>query len=162
MVNRVSSSSLVSIPKEVRTALSLSSTSDAENSVRLCVGSKRVKSKFLYQDADVVTLADKCLVIRNFVCRNYDKFSWRVKFSDIRVTENGLVSGVDRVFKSCQILRFKASAIDSIHSVKLLISTSSFLSYRLVYSPHASMERKIKLCGTLFYGRKNGSVCKWF
>ena len=63
---------------------------------------KRVKSKFLYQDADVILLADKCIVIRSFVCRNYDKVLIETgKFSDnFRVTENGLVSGVDRAFKS--------------------------------------------------------------
>ena len=62
---------------------------------------KRVKSKFLYQDADVILLADKCIVVRSFVCRNYDKVLMETgKFSDNRrVTENGLVSGVDRAFK---------------------------------------------------------------
>ena len=63
---------------------------------------KRVKSKFLYQDADVILFADKCIVVRSFVCRNYDKVLMETgKFSDnLRVTENGLVSGVDRAFKS--------------------------------------------------------------
>ena len=32
-----------------------------------------MKSKFLYQDVDVVSLADKGIVVRCFVCRNYDK-----------------------------------------------------------------------------------------
>ena len=63
---------------------------------------KRVKSKLIYQSADVITLADKCIVVRSFACRNYDKvFVETGKFSDnLRVTENGLVSGVDRAFKS--------------------------------------------------------------
>ena len=63
---------------------------------------KRVKSKFLYQDADVILPADKCIVVRSFVRRNYDKVLMETgKFSDnLRVTENGLVSGVDRAFKS--------------------------------------------------------------
>ena len=63
---------------------------------------KRVKSKFLYQDADVILLANKCIVVRSFVCRNYDKVLIETgKLSDnLRVTENGLVSGVDRAFKS--------------------------------------------------------------
>ena len=63
---------------------------------------KRVKSKFLYQDADVILPADKCIVVRRFVHRNYDKVLMETgKFSDsLRVTENGLVSGVDRAFKS--------------------------------------------------------------
>ena len=63
---------------------------------------KRVKSKFLCQDADVIPLADKCIVARRFVCRNYDKVLMETgQFSDnLRVTENELVSGVDRAFKS--------------------------------------------------------------
>ena len=63
---------------------------------------KRVKSKFLYQYADVITLVDKCIVVRSFVCRNDDKVLMKTRqFSDnLRVTENGLVSGVDRAFQS--------------------------------------------------------------
>ena len=55
---------------------------------------KRVKSKFLYQDADVILLADKCIVVRSFVCRNYDKVLIETgKFSDnLRVTESGIWS----------------------------------------------------------------------
>ena len=62
---------------------------------------KQVKSKFLYQDADIIPLADKCIVFRSIVRRNYDKVLIETgKFSDNqRVTENGLVSGVERVFK---------------------------------------------------------------
>ena len=61
-----------------------------------------MKSKFLYQDVDVLSLAEKGIVVRCFVCRNYEKVLKETgKFSDnIRVTENGLVSGVDRMFKS--------------------------------------------------------------
>ena len=46
-----------------------------------------------------MSLADKCIVVGCFVCRNYDNVLVETgKFSDnIRVTENGLVSGVDRV-----------------------------------------------------------------
>ena len=77
--------------------------SDAEKSVRLYVGfpgSDRVKSKFLCQDADVLSLADKCIVVGCFVCGYCDNILID-KFSDnIRVSENGLVSGVDRVLKS--------------------------------------------------------------
>ena len=63
---------------------------------------KRVKSKFLYQDADVILLADKCIVVRSFVRRNCDKVLMETgKFSDnLRVTESGLVAGVDGAFKS--------------------------------------------------------------
>ena len=87
----------------MRTDLWLSSTSDAEKSVRLYVGFPGSrKSKFFYQDADVILLSDKCIVVRGFVCRNYDKVLMETgTFSDnFRVTENGLVSGVDRAFKS--------------------------------------------------------------
>ena len=63
-----------------------------------------MKPKFLYQDVDVVSLADKGIVVRCFVCRNYDKVPMETgKLCDnIRVTKNGLVSrsGVERMFKS--------------------------------------------------------------
>ena len=61
-----------------------------------------MKSKFLYQDVDVVSLADKDMVVRCFVYRNYDKVLMETgKLCDnIRVTKNGLVSGVDRMLKS--------------------------------------------------------------
>ena len=61
-----------------------------------------MKSKFLYQDVDVVSLADKGIVVRCFVCRNYDKVLMETgNFCDnIRVIKNGRVSGVDRMFKS--------------------------------------------------------------
>ena len=67
------------------------------------VSRKRVKSKFLYQDADVIPLADTCIVVRRIVCRNYDKVLMETgKFSgNLRATENGLVSVVDRAFESC-------------------------------------------------------------
>ena len=47
MYGKSSSSSVVCIPNEVRTDLWLSKTSDAE------------KTKFVYQDVDVVSLANK-------------------------------------------------------------------------------------------------------
>ena len=61
-----------------------------------------MKSKFLYQDVDVISLADKGIVVRCFVCRNYDKVLMETEklCDNIRVTKNGLVSGVDRMFKS--------------------------------------------------------------
>ena len=61
-----------------------------------------MKPTFLYQDVDVVSLADKGIVVRCFVCRNYDKVLIETgKLCDnIRVTKNGLVSGVDIMFKS--------------------------------------------------------------
>ena len=61
-----------------------------------------MNSKFLYQNIDVVSLADKGIVVRCFVCRNYDKVLMETEklCYNIRVTKNGLVSGVDRIFKS--------------------------------------------------------------
>ena len=97
MYGKSSSSSLVSFPNGVRTDLWLSSTSDAEQSVKLYVGFPG--SEFLCQDADIMSLADKCLVVGCFVCEDYDKILMETgKFSDnIRVTDNELVSGVHRV-----------------------------------------------------------------
>ena len=61
-----------------------------------------MKSKFIYQNVEVVSLADKSKVVRCFVCRNYDKVLIETGklFDNIRVTYNGLVSGVDRMLKS--------------------------------------------------------------
>ena len=66
--------------------------SDAEKSVRLYVG-------FPESEADVMSLADKCIVVGCFVCWDYDKLLMETgKYSDnIKVTENWLLSGVDRV-----------------------------------------------------------------
>ena len=101
MYGKSSSSSLVSIPNEVRTDLWLSSTSDAEKSVRLYVGfpGSELSPSSSDKITDVMSLADKCIVVGCFVCWDYDKIIMETgKFSDnIRVTENGLVSGVDRV-----------------------------------------------------------------
>ena len=54
-----------------------------------------MKTKFLYQDVDVVSLADKGILARCFVCRNYDKVlteTGTLRYN-IMVTKNGLVSG---------------------------------------------------------------------
>ena len=61
-----------------------------------------MESKFLEQDVGVVFLANKGIVIGSFVGRNYNKILMETgKFMDnIRVTKNGLGSGVDRMFKS--------------------------------------------------------------
>ena len=120
------------------------------------VSRKRVKSKFLYQDADVILLADKCLVVRSFVCRNYDKVLMETgKFSDnLRVTETCLML-TERL--SRRILRFRTSAIDLTHSERVSTSTSSFLAHRLAYSSHASMMILKFWChenetGSLYFG----------
>ena len=59
-----------------------------------------MKTKFLYQDINVVSLADKGIVVKCFVCRNYDKFLMETGklCANIKVTKNGLVFGVDRMF----------------------------------------------------------------
>ena len=46
-----------------------------------------------------MSLADKCIVVGCFVCGDYDKSGMETRkfFDNLRVTENGLVSGVDRV-----------------------------------------------------------------
>ena len=61
-----------------------------------------MESKFLDQDVDVVSLANKGIVIGCFVGRNYNKILMETgKLTDnIRVTKNGLGSGVDRMFQS--------------------------------------------------------------
>ena len=61
-----------------------------------------MESKFLDQDVDVVSLASKGIVIGCFVGRNYNKILMETgKLTDnIRVTKNGLGSGVDRMFQS--------------------------------------------------------------
>ena len=66
------------------------------------VSGKWMESTFLDQDVDVVSLANKGIVVRCFVGRNDSKILMEtVKlFDNIRVTTNGLGSGVDRMFKS--------------------------------------------------------------
>ena len=61
-----------------------------------------MESKFLDQDVIVVSLANKGIVIGCFVGRNYNKILMETgKLTDnIRVTKNGLGSGVDRMFQS--------------------------------------------------------------
>ena len=102
---------------------------------------KRVKSRFLYQDADVIIpLTDKCIAVRSFVCRNYDKVLIETGqfFDNLRVTEDGLVSGVVKVL-SRRIIRFRTLAIDLTYHERVSTSTSSFFAHRLAYSSNASM-----------------------
>ena len=56
-----------------------------------------MKSKFLYQDVDVVSLADKGIVVRCFVCRNYDK----VLMETAKLCDNIRVTKMD----SCLVLK---------------------------------------------------------
>ena len=63
-----------------------------------------MESNVLDQDVDVVSLANKGIVIGCFVGRNYNKILMETRISkltdNIRVTKNGLGSGVDRMFQS--------------------------------------------------------------
>ena len=99
-----------------------------------------MESKFLDQDVDEVSLVYKGIVIRCFVGRNYNKILMETgKLTDnIRVTKNGLGSGVDRMFQSSDP-RFTTLPIDLIHSERVSSSTSSFLAHCLAYTSHASM-----------------------
>ena len=74
------------------------------------------------------------------ICRDYDKFSWRLESS--LATSGSLKMDSCLVLTECfsrRILRFRTSAIDLIHSERVSTSTSSFFSNRLAYSSHASM-----------------------
>ena len=120
-----------------------------------------VKSKFLWQDADVMSLADKCIVVGCFVCGDYDKILMETrKFSDnIRVTEKDSCLVLTECL-SRRILRFRTSAIDLIHSERVSTSTSSFFAHRLAYSSHASMIISKFWCheydtGSLYFGPFN-------
>ena len=66
------------------------------------VSRKWMESKFFDQDVDVVSLANKGIVIGCFFGRNYKKILMETGklTGNIRVTKNGLGSGVDRMFQS--------------------------------------------------------------
>ena len=117
-----------------------------------------VKSKFLWQDADVMSLADKCIVVGCFVCGDCDKILMETgKFSD---KSGSLKMDSCLVLTEClsrRILRFRTSAIDLIHSERVSTSTSSFFAHRLAYSSHASMIMSKFWCheyetGSLYFG----------
>ena len=84
----------------------------------------REKSKFLYQDTDVILPADKCIDVRSFVCRNYDKVLMETgKFSD------NLSQKMDSclVLTGClsrRILRYRKKIAFSGH-VEIQIETST-------------------------------------
>ena len=61
-----------------------------------------MESKFLDQGVDIVSLANKGIFIGCFVGMDYNKILMETgKLTDnIRVTKNGLGSGVDRMFQS--------------------------------------------------------------
>ena len=94
-----------------------------------------MKSKFLYQDVDVVSLADKGIVVICFVCRNYGK----VLMETGKLCDNIRVTKMDSclVLIECLsrwILRLSTSPIDLIHSERVSSSTSSFFAHRLAYA----------------------------
>ena len=70
--------------------------------------------KFLDQDVDVVSLANKGIVIGCFVGRNYNKILMETgKLTDnIRVTKNGLGYGLDRMFQSSDSVLYHFTKID--------------------------------------------------
>ena len=70
-----------------------------------------------------MSLADKSIVVRCFVCSDYDKILMEMgKFSgNIRVTENELVLGVDRVLKAIlRLLYTRPCMINRIWGLKQL------------------------------------------
>ena len=92
------------------------------------VSRKWMESKFFDQDVDVVSLANKGIVIGCFVGRNYNKILMETGklTGNIRVTK----MDSDLVLTKCfsrRNLRFTTSPIDLIHSERVSSSTSSFL-----------------------------------
>ena len=87
---------------------------------------------------------------------NMTKFSWRRESS----TSGSLKMDSCLMLTEClsrRILRFRTSAIDFIHSERMLTSTSSFFAHRLAYSSHASMIMPKFWCheyetGSLYFG----------
>ena len=91
-----------------------------------------MESKFLDQDVDVVSLANKGIVIGCFVGRNYNKILMETrKLTDnIRVTKNGLGSGVDRIVFSFFffIILFLSHYLRSAVSLPFFIGSFSYLA----------------------------------
>ena len=125
------------------------------------VSRKWMESKFLDQDVDVVSLANKGIVIGCFVGRNYNKILMETR----KLTDNIRVTKMDSdlVLTECfsrRILRFTTSPIDLIHSERVSSSTSSFLApppwgpgglSRECAPPYPQRDRKRRL---------NGAVCR--
>ena len=104
MSDKSRSSLFVCIQKEVRTDFVVVQHFCCRKIRQIVCGIPRkwMMSKFQDQNVDVVFLANKGIFIGGFVGRNYNKNLMETgKFTDnIRVTKNGLGSGVDRMFKS--------------------------------------------------------------
>ena len=114
-----------------------------------------MESKFPDKNVDVASLANKGIVIRCFVGRNYIKILMETgKLTDnIRVTK----MDSDLVLTECfsrRILRSSTSLIDLIHSERVSSSTSSFLAHCLAYASHASMIISKFWC----HGNETGSL----
>ena len=79
-----------------------------------------MESKFLYQDVDVVFLANKGKLIGCFVDRNYDKVIMETRSSLTALGSRKMDSAL--VLTEClsrRILRFTTSPIDLIHSERV-------------------------------------------
>ena len=101
------------------------------------ISRKWMESKFLDQDVDVLSLANKGIGIGCFVGRNY------VLMETGKLTTPGSRKmDLDLVLTKCfrrRILRFTTSPIDLIHSERVSSSTSSFMAHCLAHASHASM-----------------------
>ena len=105
------------------------------------VSRKWKESKFLNQDVDVVSFANKGIVIGCFVGRNYNQILMETR-KLTRTTSGSRKMDSDLVLTksfSRRILRFTTLPIDLIHSVRVSSSTSFSLAHCLAYASHASM-----------------------
>ena len=103
-----------------------------------------------------MSLVGKCiLILKYLVCEGYDEILMKtVKFSDnLRTTENGLDSGIDKVLES--VLRFRTSPIDLMNSERVSTLTSSIVTQRLVYS---SLLESMTILKLLCHGYETGSL----
>ena len=99
-----------------------------------------MESKFLHQDVDVVSLVNKGMIIWCFVGRNYNKILMETgKLTDnIRVTKNGIGSGVDRMFQSSDSAFYHFT--DRLNPFgKCVEFDILFVGHCLAYASHASM-----------------------
>ena len=101
--------------------------------VRLYVGFSGWELRpFLCQDADVMSLADICTVVRCFV--RGDKLLMKTGLECCPTIPGSMKIDLCLVLTEClsrRIVRFRTSAI---HSERVSNSTSSFFAHRLVYS----------------------------
>ena len=92
-----------------------------------------------------MSLVDKCMAVRFFVCGDYLNILIEIRnFSDnVMITENLLFLVFSfLVLTEClsrRSLRFRTSVIDLIHSERVSTSISFFFAFRLTYSSNASM-----------------------